>query len=511
QADPAEAPAGEEATEEALEEKQTDADEAQKLADEGLRTRVEDRLNAIVQAMAREYGERIGDVHAEVVGSNITIIRTYVKSGGDAEQQVKAHGNLLLAALKKYFPAVRQIGEAERLEIDTARAMSDVKQIIGERIDRLGVAEANVREQGLDRVVVELPGVKDPDEAVAILGTTARMEFRKVDEEFEVRTEEGVDGRNKVSFVLKATNKPVPDELVYYKAPEFSGDKNIMVGSQLAPNSVQVTYDQEGQPAISLALNKLASRRFDAFASENQGSQIAIYLDRRCIDARTVKETHYGGQVQLTGGFATVTEARNLKILLDAGALPVPVDVVEQRTVSATLGADSVRQSSRAAIWGLVLILIVMIGLYRVPGVLACAALIWYGMAVLAILVAVDATLTLPGILGFILSVGMAVDGNVISFERLKEELRENPNRPMLAIIRNTYDASFAAIFDGNVTTLISGVVLFVLGTGPIRGFAVTLSIGTMCSMLSALYLTRTLQNLVAVTPIGANRRLYRS
>ncbi|MCC7492623.1 MAG: protein translocase subunit SecD [Fimbriimonadaceae bacterium] len=389
--------------------------------------------------------------------------------------------------------------------------MDDVARIVSERINRLGVSETDVRSQGNDRVVVELPGVKDPEEAVRILGTTARMEFRKVPEKYEYDTNPGPGGRNVITFKDKsAPDKLVPHQIVYYEAPEFNGDKNVLVGSHLGSNSVIVTFDQENKPAISLELNREGSARFDAFASENQNKLIAMFLDRRCIDVRSLKERHYGGKVLLTGGFATPREAKELKILLEAGALPVPVDVVEQRTVSATLGADSVNQSRRAAVAGLILILLTMVALYRMPGFLATLALIEYGMIVLAIMTVLEFTLTLPGILGFILSVGMAVDGNVISFERLKEELRESRARPIAQCIRNSYELSFDAIFDGNITTIISAAVLMALGTGPIKGFGVTLFIGTWVSMVSALYVTRTWQNLVAATKIGQNRRWYR-
>ncbi len=503
--------ADEEAPVEALAEAEVTPQEAEKLADPELRARVEDVLVALVTQMKGEYKERIGDIHAEVVNSNVIIMRTYVNlKDANAAQKQKDHANLVLGTLKRYFPATKQLGEPELLKLDTRTAMRDVTRIIGERIDRLGVSESTVREQGEDRVVVELPGIRDPDEAVKLLGTTARMEFRKVPDRYDVQTEQSASGRNEINFVLKDTNKNVPHELVYYEAPEFNGDKNVLVGSSLAPGSVRVEYDQDNKPAIGLTLDKIGARRFDAFANENQNAYIAIYLDRKCIDARVVKERHYGGAVLLTGGFGTVSEATNLKILLDAGALPIPVDVVEQRTVSATLGADSVRQSSRAALWGLGLILILMTSVYKLPGLLADLSLFGYCLLVLACLVMFDAVLTLPGILGIVLSIGMAVDANVIVFERLKEELRESATRPVTACIKNAYERALPAIVDGNVTTLIIGVILFLMGTGPIRGFAVTLSIGILCSIVSGLWITRKFQNLFAASSMGSNRRVYR-
>ena len=481
-------------------------EDASTFADEAVMERVENRLDGIVAELKREYGDRIGDVYSEVVSSNMVVFHTYVEPGPGSQEIMGGQARMVQSALKKYFPEAKQVGEPNLNDIDVQKAMDDVRRIVEERINGLGVAEATVRSQGMDRVVVELPGIKDPDEAVKILGTTARMEFRKVSEQYEVQNDM-VGGRSEVTFTLDG--KTVPDELVYHQAPEFGQSQNIMVGGDLQKGSVSVTYDQQGQPAISLGLNKEATRRFDQFASENKDKWLAIYLDRKAIDARVLKESRYGGQVLLTGGFPTMKDATNLKILLDAGALPVPVDVVEQRTVSATLGADSVRQSSRAALWGLLLILLLMAALYRLPGILSDVALVGYCLLVMAALVAFDAALTLPGILGLVLSIGMAVDANVIVFERLKEELRESDTRPLPMAIKNSYDRAFTAILDGNVTTLIIAVILFWKGTGPIRGFAVTLSIGILCSMFTALVVTRKFQNLSAHSEFGQNRALY--
>lgn len=503
---------GKSGTDEALKEEEVAPEEAEKLADDALRERVEERLQAIVAELKKDYRERIGDVHAEVMASNVVLLRTLIDlKASDADSKQKAHGVMLLTKLKEVFPNARPLGEPERLtKLNTQQAMADVSRIVRERIDRLGVAEANVQEQGSDRVIVELPGVKDPDEAVAILGSTARLEFRKVPERYDVRQEDNpTTGSKHVTFVLKDSNKTVPSEVVYYEAPAFSGDQNVLVGSDLAPNSTAVTYDQEGKPAISLTLGRLGSRRFDQFANENQNKELAIFLDRKCIDCRNIKERHYGGRVLLTGGFSAVKDATNLKILLDAGALPVPVDVVEQRTVSATLGADAVHQSFRAAAWGLVLLALLMIGRYRIPGILSVIALIDYALLVLAAMTFFDATLSLPGMLAFVLSIGMAVDGNVIAFERLKDEFRTHPTRPMMQCLNNAYDRANVAILDGHATMLISGIVLFVLGTGPIRGFAVTLMIGTTASLFTNTVVTRKNQHLFAATRPGTDRRFY--
>ena len=517
QADPEtdEAPAGDDetVTEDELtpaQEVETSPEEAKLLSDEQLRERVVDRMNKFTTRLRSAYGPRIGEVYGEVVSSNIAVFRTFVDAGdADAASSRDGHAKILLSELHKIFPGAKPKFD-KPLELEIPKdAMRQVKDVITRRIDRLGVSESEVRTQGTDRVVVELPGIKDPDLAVKLIGTTARLEFRKVPSRYRPETST-VGTKEETNFVLRSNNEPVPTTLVYYEAPEFEGNRNIMVGSDLKANSATVSFDQQGQPAVNLSLKTDASRRFDRFAQENFKEFLAIYLDRQVISAPEMRARHFGGQIQISGGYETVQEATNLKILLNAGALPVPVDVVEQRTVSATLGADSVRQSSRAGAFGLLLILVTMALLYRVPGILANLALVCYMLFMLACLVSVDATLTLPGILGIILSVGMAVDANVIVFERLKEELRMSGNRSIPSCITQSYERAYAAIVDGNITTLLIAAVLFVMGTGPIRGFAVTLSIGIVCSMFTALIVTRRFQNLFAASQTGANRKLYR-
>lgn len=508
-ADTADESAGDEELE-SLEEREVSPDEAKLLSDEQLRRRVVDRITAFTLQLRQQYGERIGDVYGEVVSSNIAVFRTHVGAKGPEGAEIRAaHAKILTAELQKIFPQAKaKLAEPREIEIPQD-AMRQVKDVIMLRIDRLGVSEAEVRTQGTDRVVVELPGIKDPDEAVALIGTTARLEFRKVPPRYRPEVVQ-TGSREETTFVLKSTGETVPTTLVYYEAPEFEGDKNILVGSDLRRGSANVHFTQQNQPAVGLTLRPDAAKRFDRFAQDNYKEYLAIYLDRQVISAPEMQARAFNGQVQISGGFETIEEAKQLQILLNAGALPVPVDVVEQRAVSATLGADAVRQSSNAGLWGLVLILVLMVGMYRLPGLLADIALFGYVLLTLALLIMCNATLTLPGILGLILSIGMAVDANVIIFERLKEELRESASRSMPAATRNAYDRSRAAIYDGNTTTLLIAAVLFFMGTGPIKGFAVTLSLGIVCSMFTALVVTRRFQNLSAATAVGQDRRFYR-
>lgn len=495
---------------EGLDERTISADEARRLADPALQARVVERLEAFVAELREKYQDRLGEIDLEVISSNIVILRTYVDPKLDpAEQQAKIrdHGNILGNELRELFPQTKSIDDPAVQDIGE-NALQQVEDVITRRVDRLGVSEANVFRQGEDRIVVELPGLKDPDEAVELLGTTARLEFRKIPERYrpDVATE---DGRERTTFVNEATGEPVPTDIVYYEAPEFAGNKNVITGSGLKPNSATVTFEQSGQPAVSLELKGDAAKRFDQFAADNLNEFLGIFLDKEAISAPQMEARRFGGQVQIHGGF-TMDEAKQLQVLLNAGALPLPVDVVEQRVVSATLGADTVHQSEWAALMGLVLVIVSMAVFYRFPGMLADLSLIFYGMLVLMVLVLLNATLTLPGILGLVLSIGMAVDANVIVFERLREEMRGSEARPIHTNIRNSYERAWAAILDGNVTTALIAGVLYWIGTGPVRGFAITLLIGIVCSLFSALFVTRRFQNLFAATRFGQNRDLYR-
>jgi preprotein translocase subunit SecD len=486
------------------------ADEAKLLSDDDLRQQVAEFVAAWAEGLRAKHAAKMGDIDVEVVGSNVVVLRTFIapKSKSEREDLRRTQAAAFLSELQKVFPNTKALGEPQDLQIPE-NAIQQVKDVIARRVDKLGVAEAQVATQGTDRVAVQLPGIKDPDEAVQLLGTTARLEFRKVPDQYVPRTEP-VGGKEVTTFMLKSGNQPVPTDVVYYSAPEFDGNKNIMVGSDLKPNQVRVDFDQQMAPAVHLTLQSRAASRFDKFARDNYQKYLAIYLDREVISAPQMQATNFGGNIMIHGGFENVDEANNLRILLNAGSLPVPVDIVEQRTVSATLGADAVRQSAIAGLVGMVLIVLMMGFMYRVPGILANVALVMYCFYTLAALSLVGATLTMPGILGLLLSVGMAVDANVIVFERLRDEVRHFENRPMGASIRHSYERAWPAILDGNVTCMMMAFVLYALGSGPIRGFAVTLVLGIVCHLFTALFVTRRFQNLLAATALGHERRAYR-
>ncbi|MBI5832327.1 MAG: protein translocase subunit SecD, partial [Armatimonadetes bacterium] len=482
-----------------------DAEDAALLSDDALRRGVAERVRTFMDEEQSKFPAAWGEVHAEMIGSNVVVLRTFIKpsvGGADKKELLSSQKAAFENALRKVFPKVVALGEPRELKIP-ANAIQQVKDVIQRRVDKLGVAEAQCVTQGTDRVAVQLPGIKDPEEAVQMLGTTARLEFRKVPEKYEPKVDKSEGGKETTTFATKTDRSPVPTEVAYYEAPEFDGDKNILVGTHLKANAVNVSFTKGTEPAVNLTLTSEGAKRFDKFARDNYKKFLAVYLDGEVISAPQMNATQFNGQVQISGGFQTLEEANALKILLNAGSLPVPVDVVEQRTVSATLGADSINQAGRAGLLGTLLIVIIMAVLFRVSGWLANVALAFYCIYTLAALQLVGATLTMPGILGLLLSVGMAVDANVIVFERLKEEVREYHSRPLAANLRHAYDRSWPAILDGNVTAMMMAIVLYALGTGSIRGFAVTLALGIFCHLFTALVVTRKLQTLLAASHLA--------
>jgi len=341
--------------------------------------------------------------------------------------------------------------------VDTPEAPADedavrrVLEIIRNRIDQLGVAEAVIARQGERRVLVQLPGVTDPQRAVEIIGKTALLEFK--------------------------------DE----------NGQTVVTGAHL--KSAQIQYDRLGRPTVAISFDAEGAKLFAQATTLNVGKPLGIYLDGTLISNPVVQEPILKGDAQITGRF-TLEEAQNLAILLRAGALPVKVEVIENRSVEPTLGKDSVEAGVRAAAIGIVLVFIFMFLYYGSLGLVADLALVCYVLFFLAIFVGVRATLTLPGIAGFVLTVGMAVDANVIIFERIKEEYRAG--KTWRASIEAGFEKAFRTILDSNITTLIAAVLLFSLGSGPIKGFGVTLSLGILCSMFTGVWVTRVLLELLA-------------
>lgn len=383
--------------------------------------------------------------------------------------------------------------------------------VLRNRIDQYGVSEPLIQRQGKQRVIVDLPGIDDPEAALELIGKTALLEFRKVLKESQTPppgperhnydTDEEYD--NALSR-WKTAKKQIDDMESQLKAEAESGegllfanDKDgrgyllsnpYVTGKDLKNAATQ--YDNLGRPVVTIEFNKDGANLFDKATAESVGEQLAIVLDGVVVSAPVVQERISGGNAQISGRFS-VPEAQRLAIMLRAGALPVGVEVLENRSVGPSLGADSIKQGLKAGMIGAALVFVFMLIYYHVLGFAADAALIVALLLVFAGLIGLHATLTLPGIAGIILTIGMAVDGNILIYERVKEEFRsgKTPNASIDAGFRK----ALTTILDANITTLIAAAVLYYFGSGPVRGFAVTLSIGIVASVFTAVVVTRAL------------------
>ncbi len=370
------------------------------------------------------------------------------------------------------------------------------------RVNELGVAEPIIQQQGADRIVVQLPGVQDTAEAKRILGSTATLEYRAVDEQND-------------PYEAQRTGRVPPQSRLY----ETREGEPILLSRRLIASGDNLTFaaagfdQRSGQPNVRVNLDAVGARRMLDFTSENVGNRMAVVFieqrpETRIVDGEEVRETRrveevisvatvrepFGREFQTTG-LGSAREASQLALLLRAGALAAPVEIIEERTVGPSLGADNIQRGFNSVIIGFCLVLIVMAVYYKVFGLVADLALTANLVLIVALLSMIGATLTLPGIAGIVLTVGMAVDANVLIFERVREELRLG-NTPQAAI-RAGYGKAFSTIADANVTTLIAALVLFMFGTGPVKGFAVTLSLGIVTSMFTAIVGTRGIVNLI--------------
>ena len=352
-------------------------------------------------------------------------------------------------------------------------------EIIRRRIDPDGTKEPVIQRQGKDRILVQLPGVDDPEEIKRLLGRTAKLTFQLVDTSI-TGTEAKARGRVPPGTVLLPSDD---DDGQFYVV-----EKRVMVSGELL-ETAQASFDQNNQPAVSFTLNAEGAKKFGRVTGANIGRPFAIILDDKVVSAPTIQSQIFGNG-QITGSFS-VAETNELSLILRAGALPAPLIVMEERSIGPGLGADSVAAGQIAAIVGLLLVIIYMILSYGLFGLLANIALAVNVVLILGALSAIQATLTLPGIAGIVLTMGMAVDANVLVFERIREELRRG--RSVMAAIEGGYSRAISTIIDSNLTTLFAALFLYVFGSGPIKGFAVTLSIGIATSLFTAVMVTRML------------------
>lgn len=359
-------------------------------------------------------------------------------------------------------------------------------ETIRNRIDQFGVSEPIIQREGRQEILVQLPGIQDPERAKEIIGKTALLEFKLVDETHSA--EEAV------------RNGPPPGTQVLYgyavrgdgraggeQVPYLLEARTLMTGDYIADARVRPSNQLQG-PYVELILSSSGARLFERITGENVKRRLAIILDNRVYSAPVIQERIGGGRASITGNF-DMKEARDLAIVLRAGALPAPVEIVEERTVGPSLGSDSIRDGIISFVVGSSLVIIFMIVYYKGAGLLADIALVFHIVFLLAILAGFKAVLTLPGIAGIVLIAGMAVDANVLINERIREELRGG--RPPRSAVEAGYERALPAIIDTNVTTFLSGLILFQFGTGPIKGFAVTLCVGILTTVVTAVYMTR--------------------
>ncbi|MFQ5971410.1 MAG: protein translocase subunit SecD [Alphaproteobacteria bacterium] len=354
-------------------------------------------------------------------------------------------------------------------------ALEQSIEIVRRRVDETGTAEPTIQRQGRDRILVQLPGLRDPERIKRLLGKTARLTFHLVDS--SVSPADAAAGRVPAGSIV------LPEQET---GRNYAVRREVVVGGDRLTNAQPQV--QDGQPVVSFTFDAAGGRRFGEATSQNVGEQLAIVLDNEVVSAPVIRTAILGGSGIITGRF-TIQEVQDLSLLLRAGALPAPLTILEERTVGPGLGADSIAAGKIASIVGLILVLVFMVVAYGLFGIMADVALLLNIAMIFGVLSVLQATLTLPGIAGIVLTIGMAVDANVLIFERIREELRSG--RTPISAIDAGYRRALTTIIDSNLTTLIAAVILLSFGSGPVRGFAVTLSIGIVSSMFTAIMVTR--------------------
>jgi len=394
-------------------------------------------------------------------------------------------GGLLGSSGQRSLEIADTGGGLIRLTVPSAAITERIRQaieqsitIVEKRVNELGTVEPLIQRQGIDRILVQVPGLQDPTRLKELLGKTAKMEFRMVD--LSISPDQASGGR-------------VPADSDLLDSAENPGQKYVIKKQVLVSGGdltdAQPGFDQRsGQPIVSFKFNTSGSRKFAQATTEHVKEPFAIVLDGKVISAPVIQEPITGGQGQISGNF-TVQQANDLAILLRAGALPAPLTIIEERTVGPGLGQDSIEKGELAAYVGSILVIVFMLVTYRLFGVFANVAVAINVAMIFGVLSLLNATLTLPGIAGIVLTVGIAVDSNVLIYERIREELRGG--RTAISAIDAGFRRALSTILDSNITTFIAAAVLFYIGTGPVRGFAVTLGIGIITTVFTAFTLTR--------------------
>ena len=402
-------------------------------------------------------------------------------------------------------------GEIKRVKDST---ISQALETIRNRVDQFGVAEPMIQRQGLKQIVVQLPGIKEPKRAKALIQETAMLEFKLLDESNQLALElprRVPKGKEREIVKLFQDRLPEEDEILFervverdsgreYRVPYLVKKRVMLAGNVLS--DARVAIGEFNDPYVSVTFDAKGAQEFDRITAENVKKRMAIVLDNTVYSAPVIQERISGGRAQITGAF-TMEEANDLAIALRAGALPAPLKIVQDLTVGPSLGQDSIEKGLRSTVIAGCLVVLFMVFYYRLAGVIATFALALNVFCLIGALAGLNATLTLPGIAGIILTIGMGVDSNVLIFERIREELRQG--KPVRLAVDSGYDKALVTIIDAHVTTLITGLALFLFGTGPIKGFAVTLCLGIAINLFTALVGTK-----VVFDTINRRRRLER-
>jgi preprotein translocase subunit SecD len=420
------------------------------------------------------------------------------------------------SAIEDNYPTLTPVETTGRLiyklsDRETRRikdnAVDQALETIRNRIDQFGVAEPTIVRQGENEIVVQLPGVKDPKRAVDIIGRTAQLEFKLVDDEAKVAAElpQYVSPGEEENLLRQFAEKiPKGDEILFEKKvnretgavrkmPLLLKKQAVLTGDLLSEARVNID-PRFNEPYVSISFNAAGAKIFEEVTGANVKKRLAIILDNTVYSAPVIQERISGGNAQITGSFTT-DEAKDLSIVLRSGALPAPLKMLQNVTVGPSLGRDSIQAGKLAGIIGTIMVVAFMIFYYRISGLIADLALLFNIILLLGAMASLNATLTLPGIAGIILAIGMAVDSNVLMFERMRDELRAG--KTPRAAVDSGYHKAFWTIFDSHVTTLITAAVLFQFGTGPIKGFAVTLSLGVAINLFTALVGTKTVFDVI--------------
>jgi preprotein translocase subunit SecD len=372
-------------------------------------------------------------------------------------------------------------------EIEAVReyAVRQALETLRNRVDQFGVSEPTLQRQEGNRILIQLPGVKDPQRAIDLLGKTARLEFKMLME--NANPQDAVAGKLPPGGQLLYERRVDTRSGTVSEIPIVVEDKTVLTGDLLS--NAQVRIDNRfNDPYVAIDFNAVGAKRFDQITAANVGKRMAIVLDDTVYSAPVIRERISGGSAQISGNF-TEQEATDLAIVLRAGSLPAPVQILENRTVGPSLGQDSINQGILSVLIGGLLVVVAMLIYYKLSGLVANVVLVLNVIFILAMLTIFGATLTLPGIAGIVLTIGMAVDANVLIFERIREEIRLG--RTPRAALEAGYEKAKLTIIDANVTTLIAALVLFQFGTGPVKGFAVTLTVGIISSLFTAVIVSR--------------------